>query len=76
MLDWHEVIDYTGNGDVLEDQYAIFDTQSKGALLYSRIRNSLLHPHDTSPGQGFWVRMNHETDTTASPVMCRPLPFP
>ena len=67
MLDWHEVIDYTGNGDVLEDQYAVFDTQSKGFARYSKTNTELTSASRyIMPGQGFWVRMNHATDTTAT----------
>ena len=66
-LDWDEIADYGSNGSTVEDQYLVFDTQARSFKLYSESTQELnTAPQYILPGQGFWVRMNHQTDTTGT----------
>lgn len=66
-LDWDAVIDHGTNSSLIEDQYAIYDTQSKQFVRYSKTNGLLTSaPKYIQPGQGYWVRMNHVTDTTGT----------
>ena len=66
-LDWDEIADYGSNGSLIEDQYLVFDTQARIFKLYSESTPALNNaPQYIMPGQGFWVRMNHQTDTTGT----------
>ena len=66
-LDWDEVASYGSNGSLIEDQYAVYDTQDKQFRRYSKTNGLLTSaPQYILPGQGYWVRMNHATDTTGT----------
>lgn len=66
-LDWNAIADYGSNGEVIEDQYAVYDTQQKGFSRYSESNAAFsTGARYIMPGQGFWVRMNHANDTVAS----------
>ncbi|MCH1576747.1 MAG: hypothetical protein L7S67_10775, partial [Flavobacteriales bacterium] len=66
-IDWDEIADYGSNGTLVEDQYLIFDTQDRVFKKYSESTPELNSaPKYIMPGQGFWVKMNHQTDTTGT----------
>ncbi len=66
-IDWDEIADYGSNGTLVEDQYLIFDTQERVFKKYSESTPELNSaPKYIMPGQGFWVKMNHQTDTTGT----------
>ena len=69
-LDWNAIADYGSNGSLIEDQYLVFDTQARIFKVYSESTPELNSaPQYILPGQGFWVRMNHASDTTGTLVV-------
>ena len=57
-LNWPDLIGHEGNAALIEDQYAVYDTQSKQFVRYST-SNPELNSAATviQPGQSFWVRV-------------------
>ncbi len=57
-LDWHQVLDNSGNAALVEDQYAVYDTQTQQFVRYSETNTSLASASRyIEPGQSFWVRL-------------------
>ena len=57
-LDWHQVLDNSGNAALVEDQYAVYDTQAQQFVRYSETNTSLTSASRyIEPGQSFWVRL-------------------
>ena len=59
-LNWPDLIGHEGNAALIEDQYAVYDTQSKQFVRYST-SNPELNSAATviQPGQSFWVRVKN-----------------
>jgi hypothetical protein len=69
ILDWNALIDGEGNGSVIEDQFAIYDTQEKRFRRYGKSTAGVSWSNDAeagadsiamryiNPGQAFWVRV-------------------
>lgn len=57
-LDWHEVLGNSGNAALVEDQYAVYDTQAQQFVRYSETNTSMASASRyIEPGQSFWVRL-------------------
>ena len=59
-LDWDQVIGNAFNAAIIEDQYAIYDTQSRQFVRYSKTNSDAEYTTSAQciePGQSFWVRV-------------------
>ena len=66
-LDWDEVIGDSDNAALIEDQYAIYDTQSKSFVRYSKTNADeqfSTAAQCIEPGQSFWVRVKNNNPGT------------
>jgi len=72
-LDWHLILDNASNASLMEDQYAVYDTQSKQFVRYSETNTQLASASRyIEPGQSFWVRIPSGTSSgtlTLTPSM-------
>ena len=59
-LDWDQVIGNAFNAAIIEDQYAIYDSQSRQFVRYSKTNSDAEYTTSAQciePGQSFWVRV-------------------
>lgn len=57
-LDWDAIISNVVNAALIEDQYAVYDTQAKQFVRYSETNTELASAaRCIEPGQSFWVRV-------------------